>query len=312
MQFSITLSNVLMTLFYMVPGFILRKMNAIKEDHLPSLSALLVYIGSVFMQVSAYSTMERSIENLALMGIFFAVCFLMQILFMLVLFLLFHKKYEQSKYRVLTMASVMGNFGFFGLPVIRGLFPDNPEVACYSQIYVIAMNILIFTVGVYCLTGDKKYISLKSAFCNPTVLGFTIGMICYLTRLYDFFPVILTNGINLVGNMMTPLCMIIVGVRLASVKKPKSLFTNGTVYAISTLKLLVYPVFCFLLIWAVPLDPVLKSSLVVLSGTPCAAVILGLAEIHHSETEISANCILLTTLLSIVTLPVISLLINLF
>ena len=64
------------------------------------------------------------------------------------------------------------------------------------------------------------------------------------------------------------------------------------------------------LVYFLPVDPVLKYSILILSGTPCASVILTLAEIHKSERESSANCILLSTLLCLITLPLLALLIH--
>lgn len=56
-----------------------------------------------------------------------------------------------------------------------------------------------------------------------------------------------------------------------------------------------------------PLPEPFKISMLVLSGVPCASVIMGLAEIHHSETELAANCVLLSTLLCLFTIPLLTL-----
>ena len=64
-SFQIALINVLITLFYILPGFIIRKMNKASSDHLPTLSAVLVYIGTPFLLLKAFMRLEFSWETLA-------------------------------------------------------------------------------------------------------------------------------------------------------------------------------------------------------------------------------------------------------
>ena len=123
-SFQIVFVNVLITLFYIFPGFILRKMNKASSEHLPSLSAVLVYIGTPFLLLSAFMSLEFSWEMIVSMGWFFLFTILTQALFMLLLFFIFRKKSQNKKFRVMTIGSIAGNVGFFGMPVLRSLFPD--------------------------------------------------------------------------------------------------------------------------------------------------------------------------------------------
>lgn len=306
-SFQIALINVLITLFYIVPGFIVRKLGKASPDHLSTLSGVLVYIGNPFLCVSAFMSLDFSVEMTLNMLWFFLITLVLQSLFMLLLFLLLHKRMGESKYRVMTIGSVVGNVGFFGIPILRALFPANPELACYSTVFTLSMNILIFTVGVFCLTGDKKYMSIKSAIFNPTVFSILIAFPVYLFGLKNYFPDVLTNAISTVGAMTTPLCMFILGIRLASAPL-RRIFSHPIVYATAALKLLVFPLFCYALIYFLPFSEVFKAGVLILSGMPCAAVLLSMAEIHKSETEMAANCQLVSTLLCFLTIPVLTLL----
>lgn len=141
---------------------------------------------------------------------------------------------------MLSIAAVMGNVGFFGMPVVRALFPDAPEAAVYSSMFNAALNILAWTVGVFTLTGEKKHISLKAALVNPSMLAVFTGIILCLLRAKNWIPDILRTGFSSVGAMSTPLCMIILGVRLATMDL-KTLFTTPLAWLISFGKLLVFP-----------------------------------------------------------------------
>ena len=307
MGFTIALSNVLITLFYIFPGFVITKMKKATTDHLPTLSAVLIYIGTPFMEISSFMSLEYSAKGFANMAIFFGLTLVLQILFILVFVAIFHKKFSDSKYRMLTIASMMGNVGFFGIPIVATLFPSNPEVTAYATIFAVSMNILVFTVGIYCLTGDKRYISLKSAFCNPNVFGLVLALPFYFFGLKAFLPTVLTDAIKLIGSLTTPLCMFILGIRLASTPL-KRIFARPIVYVAAAMKLIVFPLFCYALVYFLPIDPTIKASVLILAATPCAAVILSLAEIHRSNAEIAANCILITTLFCFLTIPMLTLL----
>lgn len=306
MGFDVALSNVLVTLFYILPGFIICKIKKASADHLSTLSAVLIYICGPCMTISAFLALDFSLRDLANMGIFFVISFLLQAAFMGLVFLLFRRKSHESKYRILALGSVLGNVGFFGLPIVKALIPDHPEVMCYAAVYVITMNILVFTVGVFCLTGKKETMTLRAAIFNPSMLGFVVGLALYLLSAKHYMPTLLVNSLGLLGNMTTPLCMIILGIRLATVRFGR-LFTRPTVYATCLGKLLLYPLFCYATVVLLPLDPAFKAAVLILSATPCASVIFNMAEMHRSETELSANCVLVSTLLCFITIPILTL-----
>lgn len=306
MEFQTALTNVIITLLYILPGYISAKCRIVKPEHLSSMSSVLVYICAPCMIVHSFLSTDFSGENTRNMALFFVVTFALQVLFMLVIYVLFRKKYDDARYRILTIASVMGNVGFFGLPIIRALMPDNPEVTCYSSVYIISMNILVFTVGIYCLTREKKYMSLRAAVLNPSVIALLVALPLHFLSVGQYVPDVLMNAINLLSSMTTPLCMIILGVRLSTVKL-SSLFSKPFVYIICLGKLVAFPLFCYLAVAFLPLPFSFRASVLILSSVPCASVILNMAEIHHAETELAANCVLISTLLCFITIPLMTL-----
>ena len=308
-SFSVTFGNVLLMLLYLLPGFLMCKVKKIRPDHLSSISVILLYICGFALDVNALYGLDPSPELFVKMGLFLLISLLCETaLMLLILLVLGREKRKEFALRMLSIATVMGNVGFFGMPVVRALFPDAPEAAVYSSMFNAALNILAWTVGVFTLTGEKKHISLKAALVNPSMLAVFTGIILCLLRAKNWIPDILRTGFSSVGAMSTPLCMIILGVRLAAMDF-KTLFTTRLAWLISAGKLIVFPLFCYLLVLPLPLDPVFKGSVVILAGTPCASILLNLAEIHHNGQELAANCALLSTILSILTIPLLSLLV---
>ncbi len=309
---EVAFSNVLVTLLYIIPGFICCKTKIAKADHLSTLSAILVYVCSPCMVVASFMETERSWRMLGQIMLFFVVSLAIQTALTFILYGVFRKKFENVKYRMLTVSFGLGNAGFFGIPIIKALLPGHPEVACFACVYIVGMNMLTFTIGAYCLTGDKKRMTLKKAFLNPPFISLIVALILYGINFQSFMPELLGNAVGLLNKTTTPLCMIILGIRLASVSF-KKLFTRAYVYIICACKLLIFPFVCLAIIYFLPLDPVFKAAMFILGGTPCAAVMLNIAEMYDGETELAANCVLLSTLLCVFTIPILNMVsVNLF
>ena len=308
MDFTITLFNVLIMFFYMIPAFILIKTGKAEPKHAKTVSAILLYICFPCMIFNSFQSMKFDYDMLGKVFIFFLTTFILLILDIVICFLILKKKYDEPKYRMLTIASALGNVGFLGSPLISGLYPDSPIVVTYSSIYTTSMTIMGFTVGVYALTTNKKYMSLYSALYNQGTISICIAVVIYLSEW--IFPKVLGDAVSLLAKMSTPLCMHILGMRLATVHL-LDLFKRPFVYVTSFLKLFIFPLVAYLIVYFLPFfDDEFKASIFILSGAPCAAVILSLAELYNIEQELSANVVLVSTILCIITLPILTIILD--
>lgn len=308
MDFTTTLYNVLIMFFYMIPAFILIKVGKAEPPHAKTVSAILLYISFPCMIFNSFQSIKFDYDILGKVFLFFLISIILLVLDIVICFLILKKKYDEPKYRMLTIASAFGNVGFLGAPLISGLYPDSPIVVCYSSIYTTSMTIMGFTVGVYALTTNKSFMSLYSALYNQGTIAIGIAVIIYLSEW--IFPKVLGDAIALLAKMSTPLCMHVLGMRLATVKITE-LFKRPFVYVTSFIKLFVFPLVAYLLVYFLPfLDEEFKSSIFILSGAPCAAVILSLAELHNTEQELSANVVLVSTILCVVTLPILTVILD--
>ncbi len=309
MDFLTTFENVILCLMYIIPGYVVCKMKKASVDHLKTLSAVLLYGCSPCMIANSFLKLEFTVDGLINLSLFFLAVSVIQIVFMLGLYLIFRKKFEEGKYRVITVGCALGNLGYFGLPVVEALFPGQPEVLGYASMYVISMNLILFTLGVFLLTRRKEFVTVKSALINPATIGLFVGLFFYLTGLNKTMPEdnILFSFIQLLSKTTLPLSMIILGIRLATMNV-KDIFTNKSAYALSFGKLIVFPLFAYLLVVFLPLAQSIKATVLVLSATPCAASVMTMAELYENEEEMSANSVMMTTLLSFITIPIMTLL----
>ncbi|MBR6736825.1 MAG: AEC family transporter [Clostridia bacterium] len=305
-MFETTLQNVILSLLFIIPGYIALKTKLVNINHSKTLSSILVYICSPGLIIGSFLKLDFSLINLVNMGWFMLITVFTQLVFMAILFFLFKKKHGDNRYKVLSIAAVCSNMGYFGMPIVNALFPNNPEVACYTSVYVITMNILLFTAGIYFLTGKKEYMSVKQAILNPATLSFFVGIILYVVGGKSFMPKVATDCINSLGNMCTPLSMIILGIRLASMNF-KKIFGNILVYLVVAFKLIAFPLFSYLCVLFLPFDTVFKATMLILSAAPVASSVLNIAEMYGAEEEFSANVVMVSTLLSVITIPLLTL-----
>ncbi len=318
-NFLTTLFNVLMVLIYAIPGFILIKTKMAKADHLKTLSTILVYVFSPCMVLYAFQGVERSKELSIKMILFLIVTLIVQMIIVGLAYFVIKLKDknklddEQYKPNNLPMIGVaLGNVGFFGLPIIKAVLPGHPEAMIYSTVFVISMNFIAFTIGAYAISGNKKYISIKPIFLNPTTITAVVALILFLFNFKfeksfgDFGPV-LNDGITLMGKMTTPVSMIILGMRLATADL-KYLFGHISVYIVALVKLVVFPLLSYLLVRFLPgayFDTAFKSSILILCACPCASIILNIAEMIGGEQKYAADMVLLSTMMSLITMPLV-------
>lgn len=294
-------TTVAIMLVYMLIGFILCKCGKAVTSHAKSLSAILIYILGPAMIINSFLGLEYSHDNLIKIGIYFIVSLVVQVLFFSIIYIVLHRKYTDSRYRILSIGAVLGNVGFLGMPIIASVFPGEPIAMVYSSINVMSMNLIVFTIGTYMITNDKKYISVKNAILNPTTIAIIISLPIFVWSIK--FPGAITDGVALLGKMVTPVCMLILGMRLSEASI-RAIFSRPFVYATCLLKLIIFPIFAFLVVkWMPGISDICKVTVVVLAMTPAGAIIQSLSELYECEQEFAANVVLLTTIISVATIP---------
>lgn len=336
MNFGLTAVNVLLLVAMAIPGYILIKAKVVKQNAIKYFAKVLLYVNQPFLTLNSFLSVSYTPSILKNLGISAALSFGVQLVLILCLVLIYHRGYNKlapkkpqgflqtnvedfnflnseekvlkgKGMRVLTTCSVFGNVGFLGIPVVKALLPEYPEAITYTAVFIVAMNLLCWTVGAYIITGDRKYVSIKRAILNPPTLTLVIALPLFFTGVQ--LPSAALKGIGLLADMTTPMCMLILGMRFAAAPF-KELFTNGYVYIAALTKTVVFPLLMFAVCYFLPVDYTLKVSLFILSAMPCASVNLNLSEIFGGNKKIAANTILLSTLFCVVTVPILMLLTN--
>ncbi len=310
-------------LVFAVPGFLLRKKNFVRSGSTYSLSNILLYVCQPLLIIKSFAIDPIQPSGEIILN--FLYVFLFSTVAMLITFLvaaLFFTKIREEKKRkdVFIFISIFSNCGFVGIPFIDMFTDGNSQAMMYIVIFNAAFNVLIWTLGAYLITQDKKQISVKKALLNPCTIGTVIGFVFFLVPQINIFDMQAVKELQQIvvytGNMTAPLSMMIVGIRLAELS-PKALFKDKGVYFSAIVRLLIAPALTYLIIlpfklWGIFADDVyLLLAPVIAMAMPPAASIVAFAEKFDGEKETAAAAYATGTLLSLITLPLVLVLITL-
>ncbi len=305
-MFFVTLISVAIMLLYAVPGFLLVKSKLVKPAAIPAFATLLMYVCQPCLTIYAFQKVDYTPQLAGQIAVVFGLGLLIMGAVLGIFAFFVRKKYDDARWRVANLCAAFGNCTFIGLPLVEALLPDYPQAVVFSMAFFIAMSVLGWTVGSTLITRDFSYCRPLKVVLNPAVLSLAAALPLFFFHVS--LPDQLGSAITLMGKMSTPLCMLVVGMRLATVPL-RRIFTDKLQYLAVGVKQLVMPLIALLFVSFLPLEPNLKLTVYILSCCPVAAVVLTFAEMLGEGQDSAANGVLLGTLLSIVTLPLMLLLV---
>jgi predicted permease len=309
MDFVTSLISVGILLAMAVPGFVMQKAKLLPEGAVKTLTALLLYACQIFLTIASFAKQRFDTALLANMGWMLLFGTLALVLAFGVSRLIFAPVRHPSK-NVCVAAGFLSNCVFMGLPVLLAFFPNNPEPIIYCAVFAVPFNTVAWVFGPYTMTGDKQYISLKKALLNPPTLALLVALPIFFLSVSLPEPVM--RGLDYLGNTTTPLAMILLGIRLACIPF-KELFNSATVYLAAAVRLIIVPLTILGMIMLIKLlipsaGTLMLTTLYVVMAMPTASTVLMFSERFNADGETAAKCVLLSSVLSVITIPVLMLL----
>lgn len=304
MSLSITILEVGIMLLYAVPGFVLIKSKAVRPDSISAFAKLLMYVCQPCLSLYSFQKVSFSKDLSVNMLLFFILTLIIQVIIMAAFHFLLRKKYNDVRYRICNVAVCFGNCAFMGVPLVEAIMPDYPEAVIFSAMYALSMNVLGWTVASAIIARDSRYMKPAKIFLNPQVIVLPLAVFLYCTG-YQF-PDRFNDMITLMGKMTTPLCMIILGMRLAT-NTFKEVFGSPFQYMTVLVKQILMPLFALALVAMLPVDYDFKITMYILCACPVASVVLNFSEMIGCGQKTAANMTLLGTMMSVVTIPLMTL-----
>ncbi|MEG0156435.1 MAG: AEC family transporter [Anaerovoracaceae bacterium] len=218
---------------------------------------------------------------------------------------------------VAELAMASSNDGFMGFPITLIFFGEKGLFLMMA--HNVALNTFYFTYGLIVLrrnnegknkSGAKEVLSIiGKVLLNPNILGIVLGFVL------TFAGVSLDNAfgsyLSLMGNVATPMAMIFIGSTLAE-SNFIEMFRNRIVWEASINKLIILPLITALAVWFLPVSPMIKATLILGCCFPAGATVSMLAQQEKQNEEMASKILFLTTMASIVTIPLSMYMVNLW
>ena len=210
------------------------------------------------------------------------------------------KPLKGEKKKILHFANFFSNCGFIGFPIINSIF--GAEGVVYTSIFNMVFTIFLWTYGVMIFSDKLSKENIKKVLLNPSIIAVYIGIPIMIFNIK--LPASILDTTKIVGDMTAPISMIIVGSILSKVKI-KSIFKEASVYYGALIKLIVIPLAIYMIKLIIKDNSSVIDTIIVIQAMPAAAMTSIFAADFDKEKEYGAIVVFVTTLLSIITIPVI-------
>mgnify|MGYP000902496940 FL=1 len=296
MSSSIVIGQVITLFLVLVVGFVSRKRGIFTASFISGLTDFLINVTAPLIIITSFQ-FEYSKEMLTSAGKILAFSFLahtFSTLFGLVIF----KKYPENIRKVLRFSTTFSNCGFMGFPLLQSIY--GKIGVFYGSIFVVGFNIFLWTVGIMIFTEKRDLSTIKKAFLSPNIIAVLIGITTFILSLKIPSPVY--AALEMIGEMTTPISMLVIGSILAEIKF-KELFSGFAVYYGTLIRLVVIPFLSLLATCLLHFDPLLQGICVISTATPTAAFTTIFAKKYNGDAAFASRIIMISTVLSIITLP---------
>lgn len=291
----ITLKQTATMAIYMGIGYALFKTGKITKEGSKNLATMLLWIVLPAVIIQSFCV-SFSIEKL---GQLF-VSFLLGALALAVAILIARLIYKDLP--IEHFAAAFSNAGFMGIPLVRASFGD--EAVFFVAGFVALLNLLQWTYGVSLLQKEKARVTAKQVILNPIFMAIILGLALFISGWGSLLPTVIQNAVSGVAAMNAPLAMIILGVYLAQTDI-KSTFTNPKLYGLSAVRLVLIPLATLILLLLFPVNRTVQLTILAVAAAPVGSNVAVYAQLHNADYPYACQSIALSTVLSIITLPLV-------
>lgn len=294
-RFFVVLFQVVTLFLMMGVGFVLGRIQWITPAGTKEMNSLLLYVVAPCIILSNFQ-MDWDVSLLLTLGAGTLAMLGSYILYALLVPFLFRRE-EPDLGVCLRFGSMYGNVGFMGIPLVAAVLGGDTVI--YAVLAVVVFNLMAFTHGTV-MMGGRGTVSAKTILTNPVILSVAAGLCLMLLRLRLPAPVM--RAVDFIGDLNTPLAMIVIGAQLSRANLPGT-FREGKLYRAAAVKLIAVPILTALVLRPFPLDPTFYTAIVILAGAPTGGFTAIFAERYHRDVAHAAQLVSLCTLLSVFTLP---------
>lgn len=301
MEISFLLFKQIAQFFIMIiMGYTLVKLKIVKSEDSKVLSMVCLYLIMPCVIINSF-LIEFTPEKLKGLGLAVGVAIVIHFVAWIFIRILG----KVLNFNPVEKASVMySNAANMVIPVVMSVLGD--EWVLYSSAFVSVQLVLLWTHCKSMLSNEKGF-ELKKIYTNINLIAIFIGILLFITKIH--IPSVLQGTLKSVGGTVAPISMIITGMIMAGAEL-KKVFSNGRIYLVLFFRMIFFPFIVFLIIYFTGITKVIDNGAMILlvtfiaTITPTASSITQMAQVYGNNEQYAGAINIMTTIVSIVTMPI--------
>ena len=280
-------------------GYILKRIDFLSVDNVDTLNNIVIYIMLPSMIFSALYTADLSmISSLGILPfVILASSFVTGIISYFIL-----KRFNLSDKMLwsVLVTIMIANTGFMGYPISIGVYGSEGFLRAIFCDMATSVIFLILSFALVLKFGGSPKTAVKKIAFFPPLWAIILGILLNITHI-SIGPV-LENTVNYLGNGTIPLIMLSLGISIdfGGIKRSKNM-----IIFTSIMKLLIFPLIAFFIVSHLGLLDLQFKIPIIEAAMPSGMLSLVLAITYKLDSELTSDCILINTVISLITLPVI-------
>lgn len=299
--FQNMVSAQLILLIYLGVGMYCRKKNMIDDQTKKKLIDLILKITLPCMIFNSFNK-PLTPDILKKTALAFIVAFCIAVLSWL-LGKILYRRYPQERKSILQYCTLVNNSGFLGMPMVSAVY--GADGLLYASIFIIPNRIMMWTAGLSLFTVSDFKSKCRNILLNPCIITVFLGIARRMLNIP--LPEFIDKSAANIGAITSPLSMMIIGTMLVGISW-KDLF-EPSIFYLTFIRLIFLPLIALVLMRIMRFDPLLTGVSLILTGMPAGSTSALLAAKYGADEDYASRCIITTTIISLITIPLLMLLI---
>lgn len=299
-SYGLTVATQVIILFVLIfAGYFMGKSRLVRKTGIAQLTDFLLYVITPCLIVDAFISVQFNPDTFGELLIS-AGCAVLTHLIGVAFAFLFCKTKPRAKQAVYRYGIIFSNGGFMSIPMVQALAGDYGVFLV--SMYIIVINVITWTYGITLYPSEQKT-SRRKAIVNPGTIGIAIGLPLFF--LPFALPEIITRPLEYLSDLNTPVAMIITGYYLIGSDLRKGM-RDVRMWLVAALRLLVIPLIMLVMFkYLFDLQDELLIACMVPACAPCAVNNMMISAKFGGDTSLASRMISFTTILSMLTMPLI-------
>lgn len=297
----VTMTTLQAQLFiFMLAGFILRRAGVITAEGKKSLSDLLIDFILPANIICSFQ-LDLSAELLTSCAAMLVISIVCQFVYLLVSRVIYPGA-PRERLACLRYGTVCSNAGFLGLPIIGGVVGSMGTLL--TSVALIPQRIVMWSAGLSLFTKTDGKSVLRKLATHPCIVAVFIGFALMLAG-NPTFPDFIQKSLSGASGCTTCLSMLVIGSILAEARHIN--WKDKLMWWYVAVRLVIIPLIVFAALALLPVDPLVRTVMVLMSAMPAGSTTAILAARYDGDAPFASCLVFVTTLLSMVTLPLLCL-----